>query len=76
MQELLERKQGLHRTVLIVDDESIEREMLSAMLSDLYDVIYASNGIVALDIIKKSKSTLSLILLDLHMPKLDGYGLL
>ncbi len=76
MQELLERKQGLHRTVLIVDDESIEREMLSAMLSDLYDVIYATNGIVALDIIKKSKSTLSLILLDLHMPKLDGYGLL
>ncbi|WP_295085180.1 EAL domain-containing response regulator [Ruminococcus sp.] len=76
MQELLERKQGLHRTVLIVDDESIEREMLGAMLSDLYDVIYAPNGMIALNIIKKIKSALSLILLDLHTPKLDGYGLL
>ena len=76
MQELLERKQGLHRTVLIVDDESIEREMLGAMLNDLYDVIYAPNGMIALNIIKKIKSALSLILLDLHIPKLDGYGLL
>ena len=76
MQELLERKQGLHRKVLIVDDEYIEREMLGAMLSDLYEVIYASNGMVALDIIRREKTTLSLILLDLHMPELDGYSLL
>lgn len=76
MQELLERKQGLHRTVLIVDDEFIEREMLGAMLSELYEIIYASNGMTALDIIREKKKTLSLILLDLHMPVLDGYGLL
>ena len=36
MQELLERPNGLHRTVLIVDDEFIERKMLGAMLQDLY----------------------------------------
>ena len=41
MQELLERNKGLRRTVLIVDDEFIEREMLGAMLQDLYEVIYA-----------------------------------
>ena len=76
MQELLERKQGLHRTVLIVDDEFIEREMLGAMLSGIYEVIYASNGLTALEIIKKEKMTLSLIMLDLHMPELDGYSLL
>ena len=35
MQVLLERKKGLHRSVLIVDDEFIEREMLGAMLSDI-----------------------------------------
>ena len=36
MQELLERPNGLRRTVLIVDDEFIERKMLGAMLQDLY----------------------------------------
>ena len=76
MQELLERKKGLHRKVLIVDDEFIEREMLGAMLSDLYEIEYAGNGQEALDIIRKEKMTLSLIILDLHMPELDGYSVL
>ncbi|MBQ3920285.1 MAG: EAL domain-containing protein [Oscillospiraceae bacterium] len=76
MKELLERKQGLHRTILIVDDEYIERAMLGAMLSDSYTVIYAENGIKALDVIKREKQMLSLVILDLHMPLLDGYGLL
>lgn len=76
MQELLERKKGLHRKVLIVDDVFIEREMLGAMLSSSYEIIYAPNGAVAIDIIKREKLTLSLILLDLHMPVLDGYGVL
>ena len=76
MQELLERKKGLHRSVLIVDDEEIQREMLGAMLSDLYEVDYAENGALALDKIKQDKLTLSLVILDLHMPELDGYSLL
>lgn len=76
MQELLERKKGLHRKVLIVDDEFIEREILGAMLSDLYEIEYAGNGQEALDIIRKEKMTLSLIILDLHMPELDGYSVL
>ena len=62
--------------VLIVDDEFIEREMLGAMLSDLYDIVYAGNGREALDIIDKDKFTLSLVLLDLHMPEVDGYSVL
>lgn len=76
MQELLERKKGLHRKVLIVDDEFIEREMLGDMLSDLYEVVYAENGVLALDMIRHDKLTLSLVILDLHMPELDGYSLL
>lgn len=63
MEELLERKKGLHRTILIVDDEIIEREMLGSMLQDSYTVIYEENGAVALDIIKQDKLTLSLIIL-------------
>ncbi len=76
MQELLERKKGLHRKVLIVDDEFIEREMLGAMLNDLYEIGYAGNGREALDMIRSEKATLSLIILDLHMPELDGYSVL
>ena len=76
MQELLERKKGLHRKVLIVDDEFIEREMLGAMLNDLYEIGYAGNGREALDMISSEKTTLSLIILDLHMPELDGYSVL
>ena len=76
MQELLERKKGLRRKVLIVDDEFIEREMLGAMLNDLYEIGYAGNGREALDMISSEKATLSLIILDLHMPELDGYSVL
>jgi diguanylate cyclase (GGDEF)-like protein len=76
MQELLERKKGLYRTILIVDDEMIEREILGAMLSDQYHILYAENGASALGIINKEKMKLSLVISDLHMPELDGYSLL
>ena len=75
MQELLERKKGLHRKVLIVDDEFIEREMLKNMLGDLYEVNLAENGAKALEMMKADRS-LSLIILDLHMPEMNGYELL
>ena len=76
MQELLERKKGLSRSILIVDDDHIAKEILGAMLKDQYEVIYAENGAVALDIIKRDKLKLSLVILDLHMPEMDGYSLL
>ncbi|WP_028505096.1 EAL domain-containing response regulator [Ruminococcus sp. FC2018] len=76
MQELLERKKGLRRSILIVDDDYIAREILGKMLKDQYEVSYAENGVVALDIIKRDKLKLSLVILDLHMPELDGYSLL
>ncbi len=76
MQELLERKKGLQRKILIVDDEFIEREILCNMLDELYSVETAEDGSSALEIIKRDKFTLSLVILDLHMPKMDGYSLL
>ena len=76
MKELLERKKGLRRKILIVDDEYIEREMLGNMLCDLYEVGYAEDGNDALETIRREKMLLSLVILDLHMPGLDGYSLL
>ena len=43
MKELLERKKGLHRSILIVDDDYIAREMLGKMLKEQYEVCYAEN---------------------------------
>ena len=76
MQELLERKKGLRRSILIVDDDYIAREILGTILKDMYEVCYAENGAVALDIIRRDKLKLSLVILDLHMPEMDGYSLL
>lgn len=76
MQELLKRKKGLRRSILIVDDDYIARELLGKMLKDQYEVSYAENGVSALEIIKRDKLKLSLVILDLYMPQMDGYSLL
>ncbi len=62
--------------ILIVEDEFINREILRNMLEEKYDLIYASNGIEALEQIKHNINTLSLILLDIFIPILDGLSVL
>lgn len=69
-------KYEIKRLVLIVDDEHVNRRLLGKIIEKEYDVIYAENGQEALDQIKKRKKTLSMILLDLIMPVMDGYQLL
>lgn len=72
-------KEGIHklkRTVLVVDDELINRELLGAILSRTYDVIYAENGKKAIDIVRKIPGRISLVLLDLLMPEVNGYEVL
>jgi diguanylate cyclase (GGDEF)-like protein len=65
-----------YRQVLIADDELINRELLRNMLEDEYDVITASDGSEALDIIRANSETISLVLLDLMMPKVNGFEVL
>ena len=64
------------RQILVVDDEQINREILGFMLQDEYDVLYAADGEEALEMIRSHVHTLSLVLLDLMMPKLDGFHLM
>ena len=64
------------RQVLVVDDEVINREMLGFMLASEYDVLYAEDGEDALRKIRENAKTLSLVLLDLMMPKIDGFQLM
>lgn len=63
-------------SVLIVDDVELNREVLSIGLIDNYNVLHASNGREAIDIIESNNNEISLILLDLFMPIMDGYEFL
>ena len=60
------------RLILIVDDEMINRELLGAVLSTDYELIFAGNGREALEKIRENKDLLSLVLLDLLMPEMSG----
>jgi putative two-component system response regulator len=62
--------------ILIVDDMEINREILEEILEDQYDIICAEDGKKAIELIEQYESALSVILLDLVMPVLDGYGVL
>lgn len=66
----------MRNTVLIVDDVIMNRDILSGMLEDRFDILEAEDGIIALSLIEKNKNELAAILLDLTMPRLDGFGVL
>ena len=62
--------------VLIVEDNPINRDILFEMLEDEYDVLQASDGDEALNIIRDNYLELSAVILDLIMPKMGGEELL
>lgn len=62
--------------ILIVEDKEVNRAILRDMFKDKYEVIEAENGKIAIDIISKKWNELSVILLDIMMPVLDGFGVL
>lgn len=65
------------KPILIVEDDQDIREMLQSLLEDEgYEVWTATNGRVALDLIRTRPSSPGLVLLDLMMPILDGAGFL
>lgn len=64
------------KKILVVDDAEVNREILRVMLEDDYDVIMATDGEEALDALKRRKDDISAVLLDLHMPKMDGFAVI
>lgn len=64
------------RKVLVVEDNKISREILCNILSEEYQVLEAENGKEALDVLQEYKDGISLILLDVQMPVMDGYTFL
>lgn len=63
-------------TILIVDDNEMNREILSEMLGSEYEILEACNGKEALAVIEKDAARISLILLDMIMPEMNGLELL
>ena len=64
------------RQILIVEDDELNRNMLSEILSGEYKVLEAENGQEALKILNRCKDSIALILLDVMMPVMDGYSFL
>ena len=64
------------RVVLVVEDQEINRDVLGMILEDDYDVLYAADGAEAMVQIRNNLDRLSLILLDLLMPVMDGFEVL
>ena len=67
---------GAKRMVLVVDDEAINRYILGNILEEHYDVIYAATGAEALSQTRLHKDSLSVILLDLILPDINGLQIL
>ena len=61
---------------MVVDDQEINRDVLGMILEDDYEIIYAENGVEALRIIQEYGDKLSVVLMDLIMPVMDGYQVL
>jgi EAL domain-containing protein (putative c-di-GMP-specific phosphodiesterase class I)/DNA-binding response OmpR family regulator len=62
-------------TVLIVEDQLINRQILCRILQDEYDVVEAENGEAAMETLRSGRE-ISAILLDIVMPVMDGYAVL
>ncbi|MBQ9537396.1 MAG: EAL domain-containing protein [Desulfovibrionaceae bacterium] len=64
------------QTLLVVEDNDMNREILTDLLSDEYNVLQAYNGFNGLDVLKEHYQEISLILLDIFMPDCNGFEFL
>ena len=64
------------KKILIVDDSEMNREILISMLEEEYDIIQAEDGQQAVDIMSEQHMEISLLLLDMNMPVMNGYEVL
>ncbi len=62
--------------ILIADDSEMNRSILLDMLEDDYEIVEAENGAEAVAILRQMETEIALVLLDIVMPELDGFGVL
>lgn len=68
----------VHRrqSVLIVDDSELNRKMLGQMLGSRFDIAEAASGEACLQLLEQNATGISIVLLDIHMPGIDGFTVL
>lgn len=71
-----EAHSGIKRKILVVDDSEMNRSLLCDMLSGIYEILEAENGLEASVILQSREQEIALMLLDIVMPKMDGFELL
>lgn len=77
MSSSIEKKHNKKKfKILVVDDSEINRSILSDMLGDEFAILNASDGEEAVSIITANVNSIDLILLDIVMPKMDGFEVL
>ena len=64
------------QTILIVDDSEMNRAILADMLGNEFDILEAENGLEGVAMLQKHGPEISLVLLDIVMPEMDGFGVL
>lgn len=64
------------RTILVVDDSAMNRALLADILEEDYDIVEACDGVEAVDVLAERSEDISLVILDIMMPRLDGFGVL
>ena len=71
-QEILNVK----KYTLIVEDEEVNRIILGNMLQGSYELLFASDGVEAIENIKEYEDDIAVMLLDLQMPRMSGMDVL
>ena len=61
------------KLILIADDIELNRDALEVVLDGQYNLLFAENGKEALEIMRMHREDLSMLILDLNMPVMNGY---
>ncbi len=65
-----------NRSILVVDDNEINRGILGEIFKEKYNILEADDGVEAIKIMEQKGGELAAVLLDIVMPEMDGYAVL
>lgn len=63
-------------TLLIIEDNELNRDIIDSILSDEYDLLFANNGLEGMMLLREHANKINVVLLDIQMPVMDGYQVL
>ena len=63
-------------TILIADDSELNRDFLVELLKEQYDILEAADGKQAIEVLEDKGSIISVVILSINLPVMDGYEVL